>query len=200
MKDYMTGKLFIVSAPSGAGKTTLVNAVLDKLSSKYPIERVITYTTKKPRAGEVNGRDYYFLSVLEFERKIKENFFLEWSTAYGTYYGSPRSIVTQLKKGTSYILIIDRRGAEQIIKQTNHAILIWIYTRNLDIVRTRLIKRGTENSAQIASRLIQAQKEIALEQQNRLYSYHILNDEFDDAVDVLEGLIEEKMRKSHKKA
>jgi guanylate kinase len=196
----MVGKLFIISAPSGAGKTTLVNAVLNRVSVHYSIERVITYTTKQPRSGEINGRDYNFLSPTAFEQKIKEGFFLEWSTAYGTYYGSPRSIVDQRAQGKSFILIIDRRGAEQVAKQIDQAVLIWIYTNNLDILRERLQKRGAENSAQIAARLIQAQKEIELEQQNRLYTYHVLNDDFNDAVGYLESLISEELINSMKNA
>jgi len=86
-------KLFIVSACSGAGKTTLVNAVIENLRKKQvPIERVITYTTKQPRAGEVDGRDYHFVSVEDFQRKIQEGFFIEYSEAYGNYYGSPKSL------------------------------------------------------------------------------------------------------------
>ena len=80
----MVGKIFVVSAPSGAGKTTLVT----ELISRYPgkLERVVTYTTRQPRYNEIDGVDYYFISVKEFEEKIAQGFFIEWSTAYGTYY------------------------------------------------------------------------------------------------------------------
>src|SRR3990167_6495680 len=103
----MIGKIFIISAPSGAGKSTLVAATLANLEKEWPIERVVTYTSKNPRNNEVPGQDYHFIKVDEFERRIKQGFFLEWSNAYGTYYGSPRSIVNQVANGYSYIGIID---------------------------------------------------------------------------------------------
>lgn len=180
-----TGKLFIISAPSGAGKTTLVSAVLNKWQGGRSVERVITYTSKKPRAGEVDGRDYHFLSQGEFERRIKEGFFIEWSDAYGAYYGSPRYIFDEIKQGKSYILIIDRIGAQQIVQNYSDLVLVWIYTVSLQVLRERLIARATEGKSDLAHRLEQAGKEIELEFQQKLYDYHILNDDFNIAVDQL---------------
>src|SRR5581483_10666268 len=110
------GVLFIVSAPSGAGKTTLVNAALGSLKSSHAIERVITYTSRMPREGEIPGVDYHFISELEFQSRIKDGFFLEWSGAYGTYYGTPRGLLEDLEKGHHRILIPDRNGAQKILE------------------------------------------------------------------------------------
>ena len=96
------GKLFIIPAPSGAGKTSLVTALLERIGQSHSLSRVITYTTKMPRSGDIHGRDYHFLSIDQFEQKIKEDFFLEWSVAYDHYYGSPKNIVLCLSKETHF--------------------------------------------------------------------------------------------------
>ena len=183
------GKLFIVSAPSGAGKTTLVNAVIKWVCPKNPIKRVITYTSKIARRGEQNERDYHFLSSTEFEQKIKDGFFLEYSIAYGAYYGSPRSVLDEIKQGKSFILIIDRIGAKQVVKQTKCEVLIWIYPPSIEVLKQRLEYRATENSEQIQKRIVQAQKEIAQETSQKLYTYHVKNDVFEKAVQKLEAII-----------
>ena len=138
------GNLFIVSAPSGAGKTSLVSKALELLSDKS-ISRAITYTTKNPRKGEMHGKDYYFISKAEFEEKIQQDYFLEYSTAYGYYYGTPRSYIYDIESGHSYIMIIDRAGAQQITKQFDKAILIWICVKDLQTLKARFQKRNDQN-------------------------------------------------------
>lgn len=177
------GKLFIVSAPSGAGKTTLVKEVVRLFSdSGVDLCQAITYTTKKPRNNEKNGRDYYFIDKKEFEKKIKENFFLEYSTAYGYYYGTPRSYVDTIALGRSLILIIDRAGAQQILTKVCDAILIWLYVKDTQTLKQRLENRNGESSQEINKRLKLAVDEITCEQKTPLYKYHILNDLFITAV------------------
>ena len=183
------GKLFLISAPSGAGKTSLVNEIVDRLGARYQIERVITYTAKDARVGEQNGRDYHFISPQEFEQRIAQEFFLEYSTAYGTYYGSPRSILENTKTGKSYLMIIDRIGVKKIVNQTNNAILIWLYTQDMSELENRLTKRATENPEQIRNRMKRAQVEMAQEREDRLYQYHVLNDDFDKAAAQLENIV-----------
>jgi guanylate kinase len=185
----MSGSLFIISAPSGAGKTSLIHAMLDELKSTYAIERAVTYTTKMPRAGEVDGKDYHFVSQEFFEQKIKEGFFLEWSTDYSAYYGTPVDIKKILEGGTSLILIIDRRGAQQILAQIPSARAIWIYTADLEELKRRLRGRGTEDEGQIAHRFEQAKIEIDLENKESLYHYHVLNDNFLKAAERLKEII-----------
>lgn len=185
----MRGSLFIVSAPSGAGKTSLIEAVLGDLKSTHSIDRVITYTTKEPRSGEVHGKDYYFISKELFEIRIKEGFFLEWSTDYSAYYGTPASISQDLERGMSLVLIIDRKGAQQILAKIPAAVLIWIYTADLGELERRLRGRGTETESQIAHRFERAKVEIELEKVQSLYSCHILNDNFLEAVEHLKSTI-----------
>lgn len=176
------GKLFIVSAPSGAGKTSLVLSALAHLEGQCSIERVITYTSKSPRPGEKHGHDYYFITQEEFLKKIEEGFFIEYSTAYGHYYGTPRSIVDALVTGMSYILVIDRAGAKQIKRQTDQVVLIWIHIENVETLEKRLIGRNTEDKKQLEQRLLLANKELLEEKEEKFYDHHILNDVFENAL------------------
>jgi guanylate kinase len=178
----MSGKLFIVSASSGAGKTSLVTAALQELQAFYPLERVVTYTSKQPRPGEVHGKDYYFMTAQAFEQKIAEGFFIEWSVAYGTYYGSPRSIVEGLALGKSYIAILDYAGAQAVAEAVKEAVLIWIKVPSLAVLRQRLAARAQDTQEQIERRLALAQQEMESAQKNALFKYTILNENFDVAL------------------
>lgn len=189
----MAGKLFIISAPSGAGKTTLVTATLERLQSKWPLERVVTYTSKQPRHNERDGIDYHFISPQDFQERIDHGFFLEWSSAYQTYYGSPRSIITERAKGRSFIMIIDRVGAERVKQLVHDALLIWIAPPSFKELQRRLENRATETKDQIARRLERARVEIALENQNPLYDFTIINDDFHTAQQELESFFEKKL-------
>lgn len=184
----MIGKLFVISAPSGAGKTTLVDTVLKSVGNKYALKRVITYTSRVPRPGEENTKDYYFISESAFKAKIDQGF-LEYSTVYGTYYGSPRSIIEDLKRGISYFLILDRRGLEQIIDIFTDLVSIWVSV-DVDILKQRLMMRNSETQSQIEHRLLLAQKELELEQTYSLYNHHIFNNNLQKAAISLEALLE----------
>jgi len=193
----MSGKLFVISAPSGAGKTTLAEKVLEHLSSKYPIGRVVTYTSRVARQGEKNGQDYNFVSSQEFEQKMKDGFFLEWSGEYGHYYGTPRHIVDDLAQGFSRILIIDRLGARRIFEiakdasptLTNMVTSIWIFPPSISELEKRLVGRAKDTTKQIEKRLALAQKELQEENTNPLYDHTILNDDFSEAMQKLEALL-----------
>lgn len=172
-------KLFIVSAPSGAGKSSLVSAVLATLGNQHVLERVITYTSRQPREGEREGVDYYFIAPGEFEAKIQKGFFIEWSAVYGSYYGTPQYIVEGLGLGKSYILVIDRVGAGQIIRSMPETVLIWITAPSLEVLCNRLRGRGTETEAQIMGRMNRAKIEINEEKKEPFYRYYVINDDFD---------------------
>jgi len=189
----MAGKLFIISAPSGAGKTTLVRALVDRFGSYYALERVVTYTSKTPRSGEEHGLDYHFLSANEFEEKIGQNFFMEWSKAYDAYYGSPRHIIDHLQMGRSYVVVIDRVGAQQIALQCSNAVLIWLYTNNIEALRDRLIARNADLAEVIERRLARAQEEIEQELLKPLYHFHVLNDDFEKALKRLVTIIKREL-------
>lgn len=185
------GKLFLISACSGTGKTSLVTQLIADVGVSCQLERVITYTTKGPRACEVSGIDYHFLAQEEFERKLSEDFFLEWSDAYGAYYGSPRHSVEEVESGKgSRILIIDRIGAEKVLSTVSSAVSIWLYTSNFEELKNRLISRGADPVDKIESRLEQARWEIEREIKFPLYNYHILNDNFEVALKELKHIIQ----------
>ena len=186
------GVLFIISAPSGAGKTSLTKALLAKLKPSYPIDRVVTYTSRTPRNGEINGIDYHFLHTQDFENKITQGFFLEWSTVYGTYYGSSASIVTDLEEGKHRILIVDRLGTHTILsymaKLPYKVVSIWISVSSIEILQARLSTRGLDDPQSLGRRLTLAAQEMAQEKQSPLYDYEILNDLFENSLEKLENL------------
>jgi guanylate kinase len=192
----MKGTLFIISAPSGTGKTTLVNAVVSELKNEVPLKWVVTYTTKEPRPGDVEGRDYHFVSKQTFDQLLSEGFFMEYSKAYVDYYGSPASVIEGLSKGTSYIMIVDRVGALEIRKRVPDAILIWIEAPNLETLRQRLEQRGTESADKIERRLKRAQEEMDLEKQNSIYTYSLINDELIRAKSELKRIVSTEMSKN----
>ncbi len=191
----MNGKIFIISAPCGAGKSSLVSVVHKGLRCDFSIEPVITYTTRKPRGQEQEGLEYYFLDIHEFKRRIQKNFFLEWSDAHTAYYGSPQSLVEERQKGRSFLLIVDRVGAQKIIAQVPDVVLIWIEVPSLMILKERLLKRSTESDEQIERRLKQSKIEIELEQQKPLYHYKVMNDNFENAAAKLTAIIRANLKR-----
>lgn len=184
----MVGKLFIISAPSGAGKTTLIYELIKRYSSQYNLDRVITYTSRLPRSGEINGRDYHFIDTNEFELRIKEGFFLEHSSEYGTYYGSPVSLLDTLQQGVSLLLIIDTRGAQELTQKVAGAISIWLYA-DMALLQKRLLLRNTETQEEIDYRLALAQKEINQKNINDFYQYHIFNDDIQKSLQQFEEIL-----------
>lgn len=187
------GKLFVISGPSGVGKTTLANSLLARLGRSHNISRVITYTTKSPRAGEQAGVDYHYLTITEFEAKLASGFFIEYSQAYGNYYGSPKSLINDLKDGRSFILVVDQVGAYHIKQQYPGAVLIWITPPSLAELTTRLARRSTESSVDMYRRLELAQQEIANEEKNRLFDYVIENNILHETIVKLESVLKSEI-------
>lgn len=183
------GTLFIVSAPSGGGKTSLVNALLAAEPFNVLLVRVVTYTTRLPRPGDINGQDYHFIQEDEFRSLLEKGFFAEWSMAYGTYYGTPVSVLEDLAQGDSRILILDRAGAQRMLKAVPEAVLIWITPPSLEVLRERLQGRNTENQGQIERRMALAREEMDAEAQNPLYSHYIFNDFFENSLDFLKNIV-----------
>lgn len=184
-----SGTLFIVSGPSGVGKTTVVTEFLYQYKKDYKVNRVVTYTTKAPRSTEVNGVDYHFITQVEFELKIKDGFFLEWSGEYGACYGTPAHVINDLDSGESYILVIDRLGAAQIIEKYPQVVLIWIQVSSMDMLLDRLNRRKTDSFDQIQTRLFLAKKEIEQESHSPMYHYYIVNDDLKDSIQRLFAII-----------
>jgi guanylate kinase len=191
----MIGKLFVISGPSGAGKTTLVAAALEELKDPYPIKRVITHTTRPIRSGEIEGQDYYFVSVEEFKQKIEEGFFLEWSNWYDNYYGSPISILESIKRDeASFIAVLDQAGAREVLATYSEAVLVWIQPSSLSLLIGRLKKRGKNTPEEIDSRLKKAEVELEQKKREGLYSTTVINDDFVKAKDELILIIKESIK------
>ena len=193
MAQKEKGKLFVVSSPSGAGKTSVVNEALVRLQKKYDIDRVITYTSRPSRQDEVNGKDYFFLSREEFEQKIKSKFFLEFTEYTEHFYGSPKSILSDLELGKSRIMVIDIEGAKRISSIFHDAVLIWLTPPDMKTLKDRLIKRGTESESQMESRLIEAEKEMKEAPDGRLFRYTLVNDIFEKSVVEFIKVIEDEL-------
>jgi len=171
------GKIFVISAPSGTGKSTLADMLLKSCSL---LHKSISYTTRSPRPGEVNGKDYYFITVADFKKKIKEGFFAEWAEVYGDYYGTSYDFLARmLKEGRYVILVIDTQGAFQIKKRyPENTVLIFIAPPSFSELKKRLINRGTENEQRILKRLEKAKKEM---KEGKQYDIVIINDSLEKA-------------------
>ena len=172
------GKFFIISAPSGAGKTSLVKEVLKECGKKYNLKRAITYTTRPPREGEIDGEHYHFVSVDEFKEKIDKDYFIEWSTWYDHYYGSPSSLLKRVQEGVSFVAILDRQGAKDVISVYPQSILIWITPPSLEVLKNRLVLRAKDSEATIENRLRKPSIEIEQEVSEQFYQHHIVNDNY----------------------
>lgn len=177
------GLVFVISAPAGTGKTTLVRMLREEF---HCIVESVSYTTRSPRANETPGRDYYFIAPDEFKQKIAEEEFLEYAQVFGNYYGTSRKFVeSQQEKGKHVILVIDTQGAMQL-KGKIDAVFIFISPPSLEELKFRLHSRKSETEEAIHHRLSWAEKEIALAKH---YDYHIVNDHLKTAYDVLRSIL-----------
>lgn len=176
--------LIVISAPSGTGKTT----VIDYLMAQNPsLVRAITCTTRAPRIGEKDGRDYYFLSTTDFAEKIQKGDFLEWANVHGYQYGTLRqTCMEMLSQGKDVVLNIDVQGALNIKKIYPQAILIFLSPPSLKTLEERLKGRGTNTPEEIQRRIQDAQFELPMK--NR-YDYEVVNDDLEKAVHRLGQLI-----------
>ena len=172
-----TGRLFVISAPSGTGKTTVVRRLL----SHYPhVLESISYTTRTPRVGEVHGTAYYFVERTTFERLVREGFFAEWAEVHGALYGTPAEpIRSALTRGDHVVLDIDVQGGMTLKKAFPEAATIFLMPPSEDELKRRLRGRGTEAEDAIARRLTNAHREMTFKDR---YEYCVINDEVDRAV------------------
>jgi guanylate kinase len=180
----MAGNLFVVVAPSGAGKTSLVNALLAKEPN---IKLSISYTTRAPRAGETNGRDYHFVDRPAFEKMIAADDFLEHASVYGNYYGTSRRWIERELDGDHDVLLeIDWQGAAQLRGLFPHMVGIFILPPSLAELRKRLESRGKDSPETIAKRMSSAREDIShvLE-----FEYIIVNERFEAALTDLESIV-----------
>ncbi len=178
------GILFIVSAPSGAGKTTLCREVLDIFPG---LRHSVSFTTRAPRNGEVHGRDYFFVSKDEFERMVRGGEFAEWAEVHGNCYGTAlRTLAESREKGIDLILDIDCQGALQLKEKQVAGVNIFILPPSYSELRRRLEGRDSDKPDVIETRMNNAAAEIS---QARWYDYIIVNDQFPKAVEELRSII-----------
>ncbi|KKO46225.1 guanylate kinase [Arsukibacterium ikkense] len=179
-----SGNLFIVSAPSGAGKSSLINALL---KTHADMQVSVSHTTRAPRPGEVDGVHYHFISVEQFKKLIADNEFLEWAEVFGNYYGTSRSaIINNLRQGIDVFLDIDWQGARQIRQQAPGTLGIFILPPSMAALEQRLLQRGQDSEQVIAKRMAQAQSEM---QHADEYEYLIINDDFNQALSELAHIV-----------
>jgi guanylate kinase len=179
-----SGNIFLVVAPSGAGKSTLVNALLQQ---DRGIELSVSHTTRPPRPGETDGREYHFVPVTEFMRLRTAGDFLESAEVHGNYYATSRAWIEQrLRTGTDVLLEIDWQGARQVKQHFGHAVGIFILPPSIDALEARLHQRGQDSAQVIARRLLAAGSEIAHAPE---FDYVIINEEFPKALAQLSAIV-----------
>ncbi|OGL41710.1 MAG: guanylate kinase [Candidatus Schekmanbacteria bacterium RBG_13_48_7] len=181
-----TGKLVIVSAPSGTGKTVVTEKLIRESNS---VIRSVSVTTRLPRSGEIDGVDYFFVTPAAFKKMVKENALLEWANVHGNLYGTPKQFLeTEQKKGNDVILVIDVQGAKQIRETGYPAVFIFLKPPSMEELKRRLKKRGTEDEAELARRLVRAEEELKHADE---YDYIVVNDDLDKTVDTLKKILQE---------
>ncbi len=178
------GMIIIVSAPSGAGKTSICDALIKE--DKNIVYSVST-TTRQPREGEKNGVEYYFVDDKKFKEMVKKNVFVEWAKVHNHFYGTSKKVLEQtINKGKDILLDIDVQGAVKIKKQYKDALMIFITTPTLKILKQRLIKRNKDSMEVIKTRIENAKKELTYMPK---YDYLILNDKLDESIENAKSVI-----------
>lgn len=178
------GNLFVVAAPSGAGKSSLVKALMELDAQVQPS---VSHTTRAPRGQEKHGREYYFVSDAEFDSLIADQAFFEWAHVHGNRYGTSRmAIESRLSRGEDVILEIDFQGAYQIKKIFPSAVLIFILPPSLEELRTRIERRGEDPTESIELRMQNARQEIA---EARNFDFVIINEVFERALFDLKAIV-----------
>lgn len=184
------GLLFVISAPSGAGKTTVCR---EFMNLGLDVSYAVSTTTRSPREGEKNGVDYFFVSREQFQDMIKNGDFLEYANVYKEFYGTSKKAVSDLlEKGIDVLVDIDTQGAAQIRKIMPDSVHIFVLPPSINTLKQRLNSRGKDSEEVIMHRLSKAREEI---KESLLYSYVVVNDEVDKAVECLKNIyFSEKLR------
>ena len=191
MNKLKKGCLIVFSGPSGAGKDTILNKIMGE---KENLKLSVSHTTRSPREGEINGKNYYFVSKQEFIKMIENGEMLEYATYCGNYYGtSAVKVQDELEKGNDVILEIEVQGARQIMKKVPEALSIFILPPSLSELKKRLKNRGTDSDEVINRRIKEAEKEIALAHN---YDYVIINDDVEKSAKKVLKIIELQEMKS----
>ena len=187
------GQIFVITAPSGTGKTTIIKKVLRK--NIKGVGYSISHTTRKPRGGEVNGLNYYFVDRKDFEKMIEAHEFLEWAVVYDELYGTSIAYINkELSSGTDLLMDLDIQGAKEVKRQFPESLSIFILPPSLEILKERLRRRSTTDKINMDLRMKKAVEEI---RGCREYDFIIVNDDLNQAVREVEAII--IAQRAHKK-
>jgi len=177
------GILFVISSPSGGGKGTLIQRVLKLPNLSYSV----SFTTRTPRSGEVNGREYFFVTTEAFQQMIAANEFLEWAHVHGNLYGTGRSqVMREISAGRDIILEVDVQGAASVRKLIADSVSVFILPPSFEVLRRRLVARGTDSAAELELRLRRAPQELKY---YAAFDYVIINDDAERAAAQLASII-----------
>jgi guanylate kinase len=178
------GLVFVISAPSGTGKTTLVREVIKQLPC---LQFSISYTTRLPRPNEKEGEDYHFVSHSIFQKMVERNEFLEWAEVLGNRYGTPRPDFKKLEtEGVDLILDIDTQGAKKVMEEVVQPVLIYLLPPSPKVLRERLINRGGDSLEMVKFRLSNARRDM---EEAGAYHYVIVNNRIEDAIEELKSIV-----------
>jgi guanylate kinase len=178
------GILFVVSSPSGGGKGTLIQRVLKKIPD---LSYSVSFTTRAPRSGEVDGREYFFVSQEKFEQMASDNEFLEWANVHGKLYGtSSKQVFAEISEGRDIILEVDVQGAASVRSLVPDSVSVFILPPSFEVLKQRLEARGTDSAEELELRLRNAPVEL---NDYSAFQYMILNDNMDQAADQLAAIV-----------
>ncbi|MBT4878929.1 MAG: guanylate kinase [Alphaproteobacteria bacterium] len=185
-EDRFPGTMIIISSPSGAGKTTITRKLLELYDN---IELSVSVTTRKKRAGEVDGKDYFFIDKTSYDKLVRDDSMLEDAEVFGNYYGTPKKfVVDNISKGTNVIFDIDWQGAREIAKHKEfHVVSIFILPPSMQALRERLESRSLDSVDIINDRMTKAKSEISHYDE---YKYVVLNDDINEAVSKIKNVID----------
>ena len=187
------GLLVVISGPSGAGKGTICKRLIE---TSTDLELSVSATTRQPRVGEIDGKNYYFINVEDFKNRIEKNDFLEHAYVYGNYYGTPKSnVINKLKEGKTVILEIDIQGALMVRKAHADGVFIFVVPPSIKELHNRIINRATDTMEVIQKRMQCTKDELgfALE-----YDYVVVNDNLESAANKVRNIIDVEKMKSHR--
>ena len=185
-------KLFVISSPSGGGKTSLINKLFEDARSMN-FKKSISDTTRQKREGDINGRDYYFLSEKEFKDKIEKEEYVEYATVFGNFYGTSKEEIKTKYNNSNLVLELDWQGAYAVKELFDDARLIFLVPPSLEDLKQRLVTRNLDSPESIENRLSEAKKEIS---KSEIYDFLILNDDFDQAFEDLSQILFESISAS----
>lgn len=189
-----SGKLIVLSGPSGAGKGTLCQSLRDAMPE---LQYSVSITTRAPRVGEIDGINYYYIGKEKFEQMLRDNELLEWAQVYDNYYGTPKKqVMDVLEQGQDIILEIDIQGAMQIKKQFPQGVFIFIVPPSISELEERITKRGTDSAEAIKKRLSCVSEELSYVTE---YDYVIVNDTIESAIEKLKAIIIAEKCRPHRK-